>query len=181
MPMVRTQHAIKSGRRLPSGFTLVEAMVVVMVILIIAAIAIPSLLRGKMRANEAAAVASVKTVETAQTIYFNAYPEVGYASSLPNLGTHGSSCDKPVSTASCIIMDDALTSGVKSGFIFEVVNDGNKPSMSYTVTATPETSASGRCAVSSGENGELHFSVAGTTASGSRSLGTSASASDCEM
>ncbi|MGC2695378.1 MAG: prepilin-type N-terminal cleavage/methylation domain-containing protein [Candidatus Angelobacter sp.] len=183
MPTVRTQPAIKSGRSVPAGFSLVEALVVVMVILIIAAIAIPGLLRGKMRANEAAAVASVKTIETAQTLYFNTYPQTGFAASLPNLGSHGSTCDKPTSTAACIIMDDALTSGLKSGYIFEVVNDGNKPAMSYTVTATPESTASGRCAVSSNEAGDLHFSVAGTgTVVGSRSVGSGGSSgSGCEL
>ncbi len=87
---------------------------VVMVILIIAAIAIPNLIHGKMRANEAAAVASVKTIHTAETLYFNTYPGCGiFASSLANLGSHGSTCEKPTSTSACLIMDEALTSGTQ--------------------------------------------------------------------
>jgi len=63
-----------------------------MVLMIIAAIAIPNLVHGKMRANEAAAVASVKTINTAEYMYHDAYPDVGYSSSLAKLGSNGSSC-----------------------------------------------------------------------------------------
>src|SRR5262252_9345552 len=108
MPMVRSQSAIKTAGRKPAGFSLVEILVVVMVILIIAAIAIPNLVHGKMRANEAAAVASVQTIHTAEVLYNNAYPEVGYSSNLKNLGSNGSNCEKPTSLAACLIMDEAL-------------------------------------------------------------------------
>jgi type IV pilus assembly protein PilA len=164
MPTVRTQTAIKPSRRKLAGFTLVEVLVVVMVLMIIAAIAIPNLVQAKMRANEAAAVASVKAVHEAETLYANTYPTLGYSGSLPNLGSHGTTCDKPSSTSACIIMDDALTSGLKSGYMFELVNDGNTPSASYTVTATPESNATGHCAVSTGESGELHVYAPGTPA-----------------
>ena len=150
-----------------------------MVILIIAAIAIPNLVHGKMRANEAAAVASVKAVDSAQTMYLNAYPEIGYAGNLTSLGTNGTTCEKPSSTASCLIMDEALASGMKSGYLFEIVGDGNKPSGAYVVSATPESSLSGRCAVSSNQGGELRMSVPGTTVSvGGRSVSDGSSGCD---
>lgn len=145
---------------------------VVMVILIIAAIAIPNLVHGKMRANEAAAMVSVKTIHTAEILYNNTYPDIGYASSLASLGSNGSSCEKPTSTASCLIMDEALTSGLKSGYVFEVVGDGNKPSYGYTLSASPESNVSGRCSMSSNESGEIHISATGSSSSGSRSLGS---------
>jgi prepilin-type N-terminal cleavage/methylation domain-containing protein len=173
--MVRKQGAIRNtGTRL-AGFSLLEILVVVMVILIIAAIAIPNLVQGKMRANEASAVLSVKTIHTAQALYSNTYPDVGYASSLANLGSNGSTCERPTSTGSCLIMDEALTSGIKSGYIFEIVGDGNKPTSGYTVSAQPETSASGHCSVSSNESGEVHFSAPGGNggSTGGRSLGGS--------
>ena len=179
MPRVRTQNAIRNADPRLAGFSLVEVLVVVMVILIIAAIAIPNLVHGKMRANEAAAVSSVKTINTAQLMYNDAFPEVGYASSLANLGAHGSTCEKPTSTSACLIMDEALTSGLKSGYIFEIVADGNTPTASYSLTATPETSLSGRCNISSSESGDIRISFPGSPApAGDKSVG--AGSAGCE-
>ena len=115
MPRVRTQNAIRNADPRLAGFSLVEILVVVMVILIIAAIAIPNLVHGKMRANEAAAVSSVKTINTAQLMYNDAFPEVGYSASLANLGSHGSTCEKHTRRNACLIMDEESTSGMKSG------------------------------------------------------------------
>src|SRR6476469_10136922 len=106
MPTVRKTGYIKTEMREQAGFSLVEILLVVMVILIIAAIAIPNLVHGKMRANEAAAVASVQTIHTAEVLYYNTYPEVGYASSLKVLGSNGTNCDKPTSSAACLITDE---------------------------------------------------------------------------
>jgi prepilin-type N-terminal cleavage/methylation domain-containing protein len=180
MPTVRTQNAIKAAGVDTAGFSLVEILVVVMVLLVIAAIAIPNLVHAKLRANEAAAVASVRTIQTAQTMYANSYPEVGYSANLANLGSHGSTCEKPTSTSACIIMDEALTSGLKSGYIFDLVNDGNKPSLGYTVNATPESGSTGRCSMSSSESGEIHLTVVGAGGGGSRSLG-SGGGGGCEL
>jgi type IV pilus assembly protein PilA len=181
MPTVRKQGTIRGSVASPAGFSLVEVLVVVMVILVIAAIAIPNLLHGKMRANEAAAVVSVQTIHTAEVLYNNTYPEVGYSSNLRNLGSNGSTCEKPTSTSACIIMDDALTSRLKNGYVFEIVGDGNKPTASYTVTASPATTVSGRCTVSASESGEVHFSVPGSgSGAGSKSLGSGGSAG-CEL
>lgn len=181
MPRVRTHNAIKNADPKLAGFSLVEVLVVVMVLMIIAAIAIPNLVHGRMRANEASAVASVKTINTAEYMYNNAYPEVGYSSSLANLGSHGSSCDQPSSTNSCLIMDEALTSGIKSGYIFEVVGDGNKPTVAYTVNAAPESAVSGRCSISSSQSGEVR--IAGPNApsgnGGDKSVGSNEN-SGCE-
>jgi prepilin-type N-terminal cleavage/methylation domain-containing protein len=180
MPRVRTQYAIRKADPGLAGFSLVEILVVVMVLLIIAAIAIPNLVHGKMRANEAAAVASVKTINTAEYMYNTAYPEVGYSSSLAKLGGNGSSCDQPTSSNACLIMDEALTSGIKSGYVFEVVGDGNKPSFGYTVNASPESSVSGRCSISSNQGGDVKLSgPGGSTSKGNFSEG-GGSSSGCE-
>jgi type IV pilus assembly protein PilA len=176
MPRVRTQNAIRNADPGLAGFSLVEILVVVMVILIIAAIAIPNLVHGKMRANEAAAVASVKTINTAEMMYNDTFPEVGYSSSLANLGSHGSNCEKPTSTNACLIMDEALTSGMKSGYIFDIVGDGNTPTASYTVNATPESAVSGRCNISSNQSGEIRLSLPGEPAKGGgKSVGSAGS------
>ena len=181
MPRVRTQNAIRKANPGLAGFSLVEILVVVMVLMVIAAIAIPNLVHGKMRANEAAAVASVKTINTAEYMYHDAYPEVGYSSSLANLGSHGSTCEQPSSTNACLIMDEALTSGIKSGYIFEVVGDGNKPAAAYTVTASPESSVSGSCSISSSQSGEVRIAGPGapTSGGGSKSVGANGD-SGCE-
>ena len=179
MPRVRKQNAIRNAHPGLAGFTLVEILVVVMVLMIIAAIAIPNLVHGKMRANEAAAVSSVKTINTAQLMYKDAFPEVGYSSSLTNLGSHGSSCEKPTSTNACLIMDEALTNGMKNGYMFDIVGDGNKPTASYSVTAVPESSVSGRCNISSSQNGDIHISLPGGPVTvGDKSVG--AASAGCE-
>jgi prepilin-type N-terminal cleavage/methylation domain-containing protein len=174
MPTVRTKRSIRLGGSRHAGFSLVEVLLVVMVVLIIAAIAIPNLLHGKMRANEAAAVASMQTIHTAEVMYFNAYPEIGYASSLAPLGTNGTDCEKPTSKNACLIMDDVLTSGLKSGYVFEIVGDGNKPTAAYTASASPASSVSGRCAMAANQSGDMHFFVPGATVNlGTRSVGGS--------
>ncbi|MGB2664316.1 MAG: prepilin-type N-terminal cleavage/methylation domain-containing protein, partial [Candidatus Acidiferrum sp.] len=68
------------------GFSLIELLIVVAIILIIAAIAIPNLMRSKMAANQSSAVGSLRTINTAMVTYSTNYPAVGYAAALTNLG-----------------------------------------------------------------------------------------------
>ena len=68
------------------GFSLIELLIVVAIILIIAAIAIPNLLRARMAANESSAAASIRTVDTGEVTYNSTYPTVGFAAALVNLG-----------------------------------------------------------------------------------------------
>jgi type IV pilus assembly protein PilA len=139
-----------------SGFSLVELMVVVMVILVIAAIAIPSLVHARMRANEASAISSMRAVRTAELLYQDAYPDEGFSDSLVKLGPNGSDCTRVGKTNSCMLMDENLAAGIKSGYIFNLTGDGSKPSVSYTLTATPESSGvSGRCSFSSDASGQI--------------------------
>jgi type IV pilus assembly protein PilA len=153
MPFVKPRRAKSAA----TGFSLVELMVVVMVVLVIAAIAVPSLLHARMRANEAAAVASMKTIQTAETLYALEYPEVGYAPNLARLGSNGSDCEKPGPSNACLIMDETLTGGLKSGYVFEIMGDGKTPSADYSLTATPESAGvSGRCGFSSSQSGEVN-------------------------
>jgi type IV pilus assembly protein PilA len=120
-----------------SGFSVVEILVVVMVILVIAAIAVPN-------------------IHTGELIYANAYPDVGYAGNLADLGSHGSNCQTTSKSNSCIIMDDALTSGLKDGYTFDLVGDGNHPDANYTLTAAPASAGStGRCAYTTDESGQI--------------------------
>ncbi len=72
-------------RNKQKGFSLIELLIVVAIILIIAAIAIPNLLRAKMAANEASAVGSLRTINTSSVEYSTTY-SIGYPAALTNLG-----------------------------------------------------------------------------------------------
>ena len=121
------------------GFSLIELLIVVAIILIIAAIAIPNLLRARMQANEASAVASLHSVNTAQIAYSSAFPTIGFAVALTDLGDGGTSPCPGSPTASCYI-DTTLANGTKSGYIFTYLHDtSSTPSLHYTLNADPVT------------------------------------------
>src|SRR5208337_4129381 len=111
-----------------------ELLIVVAIILIIASIAIPNLLRARMSANEAAAVSAVRTVNTAQISYNSAYPEVGYAATLAALG--GTACTPPNSTSACLI-DIQLASGTKNGYAYTLSGVTGTPAAAYEILASP--------------------------------------------
>ena len=96
------------------GFSLIELLIVVAIILIIAAIAIPNLLRSRMAANEASAVGSLRTINTAQVTFSSTYG-IGYGT-LAALGSPAGACAASV-TQACLI-DSNLTGGTKSGYVF---------------------------------------------------------------
>jgi type IV pilus assembly protein PilA len=112
-----------------SGFSLVELLIVVAIILIIAAIAIPNLMRAKMTANESSAVSSLRTIDTDEIAYETTYPTVGFTS-LAALG--GANPCTPSSTTGCFLDSFLATNG----------NGNGKDGFSFTITSPSMTAYS---------------------------------------
>jgi type IV pilus assembly protein PilA len=130
------------------GFSLIELLIVVAIILIIASIAIPNLMRSKMAANEASAVGALRTINTAEVTYCNNYPMVGYTGTLAQLGGAPASCTgQATSTAACLI-DNVLAQGTKAGYNFVLGGTIGTPAVTYTSSASP---------VAPGQSGQRYF------------------------
>jgi len=128
------------------GFSLLELLIVVAIILIIATIAIPSLLRSRQAANESAAVANVRTINTAQVTYLSSAA-----------GSYGDMAGL-IATK---LVDDTFT-GTKAGYVYSIVLDALK--QDYTVTANPASSNTGRYGYYSTPDAVVRYSTTATLA-----------------
>jgi len=118
------------------GFSLIELLIVVAIILIIAAIAIPNLLRSRIAANQASAISSCRVINTAEVTYASSYA-IGFSSTLLQLGPPASGA---VSESAAGLIDSVLASGVKSGYSFTYVPgiaDSRGLYNGYTVNGGP--------------------------------------------
>jgi type IV pilus assembly protein PilA len=128
------------------GFSLIELLIVVAIILIIAAIAIPNLMRARMAANESSAVGSLRTINTGEITYQSTYPTVGFATALLNLGGGLGAACTPGSATACLIDSVLANNGSpansgKSGYSFTSGTGAVAAGLNvgYTVTAVPLT------------------------------------------
>jgi type IV pilus assembly protein PilA len=130
-------------KRKQVGFSLIELLIVVAIILVIAAIAIPNFLASRMAANESSAVQEARAVTTAQVAYQTEYG-LGYAANLGDLGGSGT----VASSTNALLIDSVLASGTKSGYVFVYVPllaDANGNYITYSLNANPQTlGATGR-------------------------------------
>jgi prepilin-type N-terminal cleavage/methylation domain-containing protein len=134
------------------GFSLIELLIVVAIILIIAAIAIPNLLRARIAANEASAVKSIRTIDTAEVAYSTTYPTLGFAPNLATLGPGANCGNSSATTANAVLLDCVLganspggstsaTANTKSGYLFYLTGGTavNGVVYTYTTAADPVT------------------------------------------
>lgn len=151
------------------GFTLVELLIVIAVIVAVAAIAVPSMLRARSSANETNAIASMRAISSAQASYASSAGGGAYAVALATLGTP---C--PSSTTAFLAEDLATDPAVKSGYRLELQAESGAPNgpndcntivtrAGYYSTAVPLSHGiSGNRAFSSNSSGAIFFDPSGT-------------------
>ena len=151
-------------RNKQKGFSLIELLIVVAIILIIAAIAIPNLLRSKMAANEASAVGSMRTINTTSTQYSTTYG--GYP---PTLSVLGGPAGGAATSSSAELIDAVLAGGTKSGYSFSYTSgatDTNGNVLQYTMTAVPTSAGvTGQRTFFTDQTGVIRADATGATAS----------------
>jgi type IV pilus assembly protein PilA len=149
-------------RNKQKGFSLIELLIVVAIILIIAAIAIPNLLRSKMAANEASAVASLRTYNTSIVAYQTTYG-TDPATNLAQLGPTGGAAP---TSASADLVDQLLGSAAptKSGYNFSYSAGTTSPVTQYTIVATPVSSSTGQRYFFTDQSGVIRQTTDGSPA-----------------
>jgi type IV pilus assembly protein PilA len=155
------------------GFSLIELLIVVAIILIIAAIAIPNFIRSRMAANEASGVSSLRSINTAEVSYFTAYPNQGFSPTLVSLG--GAAPCAIATPASACLVDDLLANAstaatAKSGYFFTYL-PAAAPASTYTITGQPSNpGTTGQRGFFTDETVIIRYALSGTASVGSSPL-----------
>lgn len=138
IPNCRARRSIQ-----PNGFTLMELLIVISIILILMLMAIPTMGNMRRQGNETSAIQSIRAISMAEIQYESTYPANGFACSLQALGGDPSS-GAPSPAAAQMLQGD-LASGSKSGYTFSIGNctkvsvNGQDRVTSYIVTAVPQS------------------------------------------
>src|SRR6201987_1079430 len=143
------------------GFSLIELLIVVAIILIIAAIAIPNLLKSKMGVNESSPVGSVRTLNTAEVTYAAGCPNIGYSATLAEMNT-GALCTSGLNIIDNVLGQDPAT---KSGYMITYAPGGAVGGVvnTYTLSATPlKVSTTGQRGFFSDQTGVIRYNQGGT-------------------
>jgi type IV pilus assembly protein PilA len=145
-----------------NGFSLIELLIVVAIILIIAAIAIPNLVRARLAANEASAASSMRTIVTAEVAYNSTYT-AGYGTIL-QLGSPVMPC--VASAADACLLDPVLTTGTKSGYTITALPGGAGNTTFVSAAVPVVVGTSGQRTFCADETGVIRFDVTGGGAPG---------------
>ena len=133
----------KRNGRQSNGFTLMELLIVMAIITILMLLAIPTISALRKNGNRLSAIASIRAIETAETMYSTTYPTNGYSCSLTAMG--GDPSSGPPSPTSAQLLKADITSGFKDGYIFAITNcqkvtvNSTDRITSYSITAVPQT------------------------------------------
>ncbi len=158
----------RNGRQ--KGFSLIELLIVVAIILIIAGIAIPNLMKSKIQANEAAAVETLRTLDTSTVMYSTTYG--GYPQGLADMGP---SSGGTTSSAAADLIDVVLATGVKGGYKYlyaVTASDSAGHVLGYTITALPVSpGVTGQRSFFTDQSGTIRSTLSGAADATSTPIG----------
>jgi prepilin-type N-terminal cleavage/methylation domain-containing protein len=150
---------VKSSKK-QSGFSVVELLMVVAIILVITAIVVPNYLSAKMRANESVTVANVRALVSAQALYLHMFPEVGYS---PDVKSLGGNANPPLATSAGLLGEDY--SKPTNGYVLTITPRAEGAvNIGYNIVGTPtKPGITGKRGFCANETGAISYSDDGSS------------------